>query len=131
MIKDVTHIELFETLLSGDIGDMYYDLHNDFECIRITYSLVEKKLELRFINDDYKLIVSFLGARLGHCNFNPTKPGKGNDMDLFYRGRFEMNNNLHEMTSKGEYYFYISFLEGDALEIFSRQALLELSRLNA
>lgn len=129
MKKDVTHTALFDTLLSGEIGDMYYDLHNDFECIRITYSLIEKKLELRFTNDDDRIIITFHDARLGGCSLHPTQARS--TMDLFYRGRFEMNNNLHEMTSKGEYYYYLAFLEQDKLEVFARQVVMEMSRLNS
>ncbi|MBC9931325.1 hypothetical protein [Chitinophaga qingshengii] len=129
MKKDVTHTILFDTLLSGEIGDMYYDLHNDFECIRISYSLLEKKLELRFTNDDDRIIVTFYDARLGVCSFHPTQPRS--TLDLFHRGRFEMNNNLHEMTSRGEYYYCLSFMETDKLEVFARQVVMEMSRLNS
>lgn len=129
MKKDVTHTVLFDTLLSGEIGDMYYDLHNDFECIRLSYSLMERKLELRFTNDDNRIVITFHDARLGACSFNPTQPGS--TIDLFYRGRFEMNNNLHEMTSKAEYYYYLEFLEDTKLEVFARQVVMEMTRLNS
>ncbi|NML36509.1 hypothetical protein HHL17_04805 [Chitinophaga sp. G-6-1-13] len=129
MKKDVTHTALFDTLLSGEIGDMYYDLHNDFECIRITYSLIEKKLELRFINDDDRIVITFLDARLGGCSLNPAQPGS--TLALFYRSHFEMNNNHHEMTSKGEYYYQLEFLEETKLEVFARQVVMEMTRLNS
>nr|WP_295868824.1 hypothetical protein [uncultured Chitinophaga sp.] len=129
MKKDVTHAVLFDTLVSGEIGDRYYDLHNDFECIRITYSLMEKKLELRFTNDDDRIVITFYDARLASCNLHPTQPRSV--LDLFHRGHFEMNNNHHEMTSKGEYYYCLSFLEDDNVEVFARQVVMEMRRLNS
>lgn len=129
MKKDVTHTVLFDTLLSGEIGDMYYDLHNDFKCIRITYSLMAKKLELRFTNDDDRIVITFVDARLGSCSINPTQPGS--ILTLFYRSHFEMNNNHHEMTSKGEYYYQLEFLEEAKLEVFARQVVMDMTRLNS
>ncbi|QJB34761.1 hypothetical protein HF329_27065 [Chitinophaga oryzae] len=129
MKKDVTHAALFDTLLSGEIGDRYYDLHNDFECIRITYSLMEKKLELRFTNDDDRIVITFLDARMAGCNLHPVQPRS--IINLFHRGHFEMNNNYHEMTSKGEYYYCLSFSEDDKLEVFARQVVMEMKKLNS
>lgn len=130
MIKDVTHTELFETLLYGEIGGAYYDLHNDFSCIKFTYNADVKELELRFVNDDYKLIITFRQSTLAYTNINPGKSGE-KGLELFYRGRFERNNNMHEMSESGEYFFYMLFRNGDAMNILARQAAMELSLLNS
>ncbi|CAL1521424.1 hypothetical protein [Chitinophaga sp. MM2321] len=130
-MKDITHSELFETLVNGEIDGEYYDLHNDYQCIKISCNAAEKKVEMRFINDDYKIIVTFSQATIVNCVFNPGKPPGGNTLDLFFRGRFEKNNNLHEMTDLGEYYYHIKFQEDDILEIFARQVVLKMSRLNS
>jgi len=130
MMKDVTHTELFEPMVHGEIGGAYYDLQNDFSCIKFTYNAEEKKLELRFVNDDYKLIITFSQSTLAYTNINPGKSGdKG--LEHFYRGRFEWNNNMHEMTEHGEYFFYLLFQNGDAINVQARQAVMELSLLNS
>ncbi|PSL49652.1 hypothetical protein CLV51_101987 [Chitinophaga niastensis] len=130
-MKDVTHTALFECIMSGEINGSLYDLHNDYECIKIQHDATQKTLELRFVNDDYKIIVEFYQVTITNFTINPSRTAESSTLDLFYRGRFERNNNLHEVTDLGEYYFYLAWLEHDAIELFAKQVTLKMSRLNS
>jgi hypothetical protein len=130
-MKDVTHTPLFECIMSGEINGSPYDLHNDYECIKIQHDATQRTLELRFVNDDYKIIVEFYQVTITNFTINTSKTADSGTLSLFYRGRFEKNNNLHEITELGEYYFYLALLEKDAIELFARQVTLKMSRLNS
>lgn len=130
-MKDVTHTPLFESMMVGEIDGQPYDLHNDFQCIKIQLDPTDKKLQLRFTNDDYKIIIEFHQATITNFTIHPEKTSDSGTLDQFYRGRFKYNNNLHEMTAQGKYYYYLSLLEKDAIELFAKSVTLSLSRLNS
>jgi len=129
-MKDVTHTPLFESILQGEIDGNVYDLENDYQCIKMHLDGAEKKLQLRFINDDYKIIVEFHQATITCFTILPEKSG-GTSLSGFYRGQFKYNNNLHEITAQGKYYYYLSFLGNDAIELFAKRVTLTFSRLNS
>lgn len=130
-MKEVTHTPLLETLLRGEIDGHPYDLQNDFQCIKIQLDGSDKKLQLRFTNDDFKIIVEFHQATITNFTVHPEKSGNCGTLEHFYRGQFKYNNNLHEMTAQGKYYYYLSLGERDAIELFAKSVTLSLSRLNS
>lgn len=130
-MKDVTHTPLFESILRGEIDGNYYDLHNDYQCIKIKLDPMEKLLQLRFTNDDFKIIAEFHHATITSFSFHPERTADSSTLDQFYRGRFKYNNNLHEITAQGKYYYYLSFLGTDTIELFSKRVTLTFSRLNS
>lgn len=130
-MKDVTHTPLFESIMQGEIDGNAYDLENDYQCIKMHLDGAEKKLQLRFINDDYKIIVEFHQATITCFTILPEKNSGGTSLANFYRGQFKYNNNLHEITAQGKYYYYLSFLGNDAIELFAKRVTLTFSRLNS
>lgn len=68
-MKDVTHTPLFECIMSGEIESSYYDLHNDYQCIKMQLDPTQKILQLRFTNDDFKIIVEFHQATITSFTF--------------------------------------------------------------
>ncbi|MET3875549.1 MULTISPECIES: hypothetical protein [Chitinophaga] len=130
-MKDVTHTPLFESILQGEIDGNYYDLHNDYQCIKIKLDPEEKLLQLRFTNDDFKIIAEFHQATITSFSIHPERTADSSTLDQFYRGKFKYNNNLHEITAQGKYYYYLSFLGNDAIELFSKRVTLTFSRLNS
>ena len=130
-MKDVTQTPLFECIMSGEIDDTPYDLHNDYQCIKIQLDAAEKKLQLRFTNDDYKVIVEFYQVTITNFTIHPEKSAESGTLEHFYRGRFEFNNNLHEITALGEYYYYLALMERDVIELFAKRVTLSKSRLNS
>ncbi|MCW3462750.1 hypothetical protein [Chitinophaga nivalis] len=131
MVKDITHATLFETLMSGDIDGSPYHLHHDYQCIKIAYDTTEKRLELRFINDDDRIVLEFKQATIASFRFNPLKLRTCDTLISFHRGEFLRNNNLHEVTEQGEFYFLLELLEDDAITVFAKQVLLRKSNLNS
>ncbi|MFX1703251.1 hypothetical protein PV783_04820 [Chitinophaga sp. CC14] len=130
-MKDVTHTPLFECILRGEIDGSSYDLENDYQCIKMQLDGAEKKLQLRFINDDYKIILEFYQTTITCFTILPEKSSGSTSLTSFYRGQFKFNNNLHEITAQGKYYYYLSFLGNDAIELFAKRVTLSLSRLNS
>jgi hypothetical protein len=127
-MKDVTHAPLFESMMRGEIDGHLYDLQNDFQCIKMHLDGSDKKLQLRFTNDDFKIIIEFHQATITNFSMHPEKSGT---LEHFYRGQFKYNNNLHEMTAQGKYYYYLALGERDAIELFAKSVTLSLSRLNS
>ncbi|NLR61531.1 hypothetical protein HGH93_25745 [Chitinophaga polysaccharea] len=130
-MKDVTHTPLFECMMTGEIDGYPYDLHNDYQCIKIHLNGAEKKLQLRFINDDYKIIVEFHQVTVTNFAISPEKTGETGTLDQFYRGRFKFNNNLHEISSSGKYYYYLALLENNTIELLAKRVTMAISRLNS
>lgn len=130
-MKDVTHTPLGESLLRGEIDGNHYDLQNDFQCIKIQLDGSDKKLQLRFTNDDFKIIVEFHQVTITNFTIHPEKSGSSGTLEHFHRGQFKYNNNLHEMTAQGKYYYYLALEERDAIELFAKSVTISLSRLNS
>jgi hypothetical protein len=55
-----------------------------------------------------------------------TRTEDANILDLFYRGRFEIDGKLYGTSEKGENYFYLDFLEDNSFEIFATEVFLRI-----
>jgi len=130
-MKDVTHTPLLESITRGEIDGYPYDLQHDYQCIKIQLDAAEKKLQLRFTNDDFKVIIDFHQVTMTNFSIYPEKTGSRGILEHFYRGKFKYNNNFHEMTSQGKYYYYLAIGEQDTIELFAKNVTLSLSRLNS
>lgn len=115
---EARNIELFKNLAQYNLGNEYYDFHNDFDCIKI--SLEEKYLTLVFksITEDFIVTIKFKDVLLLTLNFEFMSKIEPLTIDSLYRGRLEINGELFEFTNNGNSFFYIEFYEGQKIEFF-------------
>lgn len=112
---------LFECLMSIKTDDGYIDLHNDYQCQGISYSNQSLRL---FFKGRNNVTVEFTGIEIIKMEWLFEQTPDSSTLDNFYRGRFEKNGELHEITDSGKRYFYIDFYEGDAIELFADYVFL-------
>lgn len=118
-----------------DLGDVYLDLHNDYECVRLEYKGEGKECRLTFklINmkteSCYELVdLVFIDSIMQTCLF-VFDEGVLDDfktIDLLYRGRFENSKGLTEFDSFGRSFYYVNFYSGIQLNVFATELIIEL-----
>jgi hypothetical protein len=126
---NLTNTELFLDLNTVKYGESFFDLHNDYDCTAINYKLPDKTISFSFqprIHESAKkeLCLLFEEATIANLNVNLKRTPGSCTLDLFYRGRYEKDGNLFEITPNGEGVFYVDFWEGDSFIIFSKKVTL-------
>src|SRR5687768_9975936 len=116
---DLTNTELFLELTTIEYGESFFDLHNDYNCVDINYKLPDKTIRFLFqprIPEPTKkdLCLLFEEATIADLHVNLKRTEDSCTLDLFYRGRYEIDGNLIEFSPLGEGIFYIDFWEGDS-----------------
>jgi hypothetical protein len=104
-------------------------LHNDFDCTDINYKSLDKTISFLFqprnsAPTNKELCLLFDDATIQNFNVNLKRTADSCTLDLFYRGRYEKDGNLFEISTQGEGVFYIDFLEGDSFIIFSKKVTM-------
>jgi hypothetical protein len=120
---ELTNVELFKSLVDIMDGEKIFDFHNEYRCVKINFE--SKNLELTFRKDQNSSIVILQFVEAEICKFE-IGLGFANSykLDLFYRGRYEDEGKLFEFSPLGKRYFYINFLDGDYLEILTKDVFL-------
>lgn len=115
---DAIEIALFRDLSQFDLGDNYYDFHNEFDCIKI--QMANNAFILLFKSITHDEIISFrlLNVEITGFKFDVSSTSNDFTIDNIYRGRTEKNGQLIE-SNNGKAYFYIDFQEGLSLELWS------------
>ena len=123
---DITDVELFKGLTDLELGDLYFDLHNDFICCSFNLIAKDGELEIKFVSIDKKQQVRFVfkNARIEKIQME-RRTSDCNIVNIFYRGRAEANGNLIEYFDEGSSYFYLEFENGDSFEIKASKLLFD------
>jgi hypothetical protein len=124
---DFTEYKLFESLLEISKGDLYIDLHNDYNFISITYLLDRNALELmlQHVSDKSdQILVCFENVEFIEMSIT-----KNVDMtfDNFHRGKFEFDNKLYD-NYLGKRCFYLEFYDDGKLSLLAEKAYFKLQR---
>jgi hypothetical protein len=114
-------IELFRNLSDWEFNaGEYWDLHNDFDCVRI--ALQNEVLEFTFksLSDPLcMLILKFVDAELVRFDLPMVEALAAKTLDNLYRGRVQVGTDLIELDHNRRGYFYMEFYEGALLEFWS------------
>ena len=121
---ELTNVELFESLVGIESENNFIDLHNDYDCTSIQYSVETKLFELSFHAENSKIVLQFKDAIITKFNLVPNRTEDSSTLNNFYRGRFIVNGELFEYSLSGEGYYYIEFEEGDMFEVLAREVFL-------
>lgn len=110
-------IELFKNLTQIELDNLFYDFHNDFDCIQVLFE--SNMLILLFKNIMKGDFVSFKfdNATIESFDSLNFEELKNLTVDNIYRGRFQKNDQLFEFDINGKSYFYIEFYEGPSIEL--------------
>lgn len=118
-------IELFKNISQFDLDNIYYDFHNDFECIKITLESNFLLLLFRKIIEEYIISFKFDNTILAMFEFTDFSEFKNLTIDNIYRGRFEKNGQLIEFSSDGKSFFYLEFTESIKMELWCENIVIE------
>lgn len=111
------NIPIFQDLLVVKSDNSFFDLHNDFECIKIT---AQKRLIFTFVSQKYQVDLFFADYQIVSHSL-PLEVAQSHTLDLFYRGRYQKEHSLHEVY-QGKQCFYMEFIEGQAICILAKNA---------
>lgn len=130
-MREVEIIEpkLFDGLAQVQIDEHYFDFHNDYNCYRIDYQESQKELILSFSVSELDtqhvphIDIKFIDVIIDIIKF---EPGTADDMmtiDLFYRGRFDVDGELKERTFDNKLYYYLEFYSGCSITLFASKVM--------
>jgi hypothetical protein len=119
-------VELFRNLSDWDIDPPeYWDLHNEFGCTDMEYGANVLKLKFASISDSFRqLTLMFDAASIENIKLPLDTPLNMLTLELLYRGRNEVNNQLLEFDEMGRSYFYLEFCEGPKLGFWTKELSL-------
>lgn len=115
-----TSIEFIKNLIQLEYDNRYYDLHNDYNCEKVSYSTGELLIKLKSLTDGDLLFLKFMDVEITSMDFFNVKEIAGLTLDSIYRGRVEFNGELKEVSEDGKGYFYLEFYEGQKLEFWAK-----------
>ena len=120
-------VKLFDNLSLLECDEGSFDLHNDFNCLSL--SLKENCMFLNFerISNKMFLTLKFTKVKLVQVHFNFHTENNSLTVDNLYRGRFESNGSLSEFSNLGQSYFYLEFYEGQSIDFFCDELLIDTS----
>ena len=118
-------IKLFENLSQLEFENTFYDIHNDFSLNGIEYE--GNTLTISFLSDSSKSIFAFCfkDAKIEKIQLFD----KPEFIDSIYRGKFEQDNVLIEKNTNNQYYFYIDFVSGLSIELWSKELEFNVSHI--
>jgi hypothetical protein len=119
-----SQIELFKNIIQGDFDGNYYDLHNDFNCIKITIEKGVLSLIFRNIHSSFLISLKFLNVNITFFEFDLKEKIETLTIDNLYRGRFEVDEKLIEYKNE-DGYFYLEFYEGQKMEFWSKSLIVK------
>lgn len=114
-----TQIELIKNLAQYEFDNKYYDFHNNYNCEKILYTNNTFSLFFKSVINSTQPIIEFDDVNVSVIEFGK-QVGKELTLDLLYRGRYESNGELIELSNDGKGYFYLEFYEGCKFEFWAK-----------
>jgi len=127
----ITNYKLFEDISEFLFEGHRVNLHDDFECTQIKFVGESGLFVFTFKHLEERQFVElqFHNARLSSLDFNFPLNANASTLEIFYRGRFEEDGILKEVTINNEKIFYLEFNEGVAINLFARQVTLDIKQI--
>lgn len=129
-ISELTNSPLFDSLLIFETSNGIIDLHNDYDCQNVLYDLDTQSLKC-FFEGPKKIILDFEGVIITKFNVQLRLTSDSCILNNFYRGRFETDHTLHEITADGRRYFFLEFEEGNIMELHAHKVFLVETGISA
>ncbi len=124
-MMSTTNIELFKNLSQYDVKGVYYDFHNDYDCLRVLFDQAILNIIFQNIRDNSLITLRFDDVTLTKVSFYNTSESQNLTVDNLYRGRVEVKGELTELSRDERAYFYLEFYEGQKIEFWARWITLD------
>lgn len=124
---DAKNIVFFKDLTQLDYQNNYYDLHNDYDCVKIDFHDTILILTLNKIENDNVIFLKFNNVNITKISFFSEKKTSNLTINILYRGRFEKDGELVDLSQTNQSYFYIEFEEGQEFEFWAEYISVESS----
>ncbi len=114
------NVELFKNLSQNVYRDKWIDIHNDFDCVKLIFT-IDNLLILWFkgIKDGNIISLRFSNVLITKWEFFNFNKVENLTIDNLYRGKIERDGELLEFNQEGNGYFYLEFDEGQKMEFWS------------
>lgn len=120
-----TSIEFFKNLAQYYYDNRYYDFHNNYSCEKLSYSDEILLILFKSLIGGIFLSLKFTDVKIITLDFFNVKDVENLTLDNLYRGKFELNRELIEVSEDGKGYFYLEFYEGQKLEFWANGVSIE------
>jgi hypothetical protein len=104
-----TSIEFFKNLAQYDYDNRYYDFHNNYSCEELSYSNGILLFLFKSYIDGTFLSLKFTDVKITALDLFNVKDVESLTLDNLYRGKFELNGDLIEISEEGNGYSFLFF----------------------
>ncbi len=115
---DLKELEFIEDIGQHEYNGRYYDLHNEYECIKIRLEDGVLRLNFRHVLHHNIVGMEFMNVVMTVFNIQDLV-AESLTIDNIYRGRFLEDEILKDLSADGKSYMYIDFVEEISFEFFS------------
>jgi hypothetical protein len=129
MRTEITTIELFKPLTDIQVGNVVYDLHNEYLLTEIKFDGLQRLFTLRFASQNEQRIlicILFYNASFNLFKMDYIETNEATVLDNFYRGRLMENDKLVEWANANQGCFYVAFCNGNSFEVLSDKVFVEV-----
>ena len=120
-----SEIKLFKNLSEFENENIFYDFHNDYDCLKIILDMNNFHIVFKSEMDNKLIYFTFCEVEIIKCELRNFSEFQNISIDNIYRGRFEENGILKEINELGKSYFYIDFYENISFEILSSKIIID------
>lgn len=120
---------LFDDLTNITCNSFNIDLHNSYYCNCWKFDKEISELRMTFnaaltTENPRQIELLFIDVELSDALVSFEEGEENKTISAFYRGRFQLGNELFEFDQFGRSYFYIEFLGKSRIELFARSCRL-------
>ncbi len=118
-------IELFKNLAQYEFEGKFYDLHNEYDFVKLLIADTTLTVAFKALSNDELFVIKFMNVVLTKLEFFNSANVPQLIIDNLYRGRFEKDGELQETVDNGGGYFYLEFDEGQKVEFSATDICVE------
>ncbi|MBL8013327.1 MAG: hypothetical protein JNN05_05715 [Candidatus Omnitrophica bacterium] len=122
---DLRTIEPMNSLMQFTHQNVNFDFHNFYQCHKVLFEKDKIILRLKHLKEPTHVQIAFSEVLLEKVEFNANSSSNGFTIDQLYRGRYEKEGKLIELSDLGKVYLYLEFCEGLNLEFWCTSMFVE------
>lgn len=120
-------IDFFKDLTQISYLEQFYDLHNDYDCLKINYKNNTLFLELKKIENNDIIFLGFYKASIENLVFFNEKSIHPLTINILYRGRIDKDGVLLDLSKDDQSYFYLEFEDQQSIEFWAEYIVIKSS----
>lgn len=120
-------IDFFKDLTQMSYLEQFYDLHNDYDCLKINYKNNTLFLELKKIENNDIIFLGFYKASIENLVFFNEKSIDPLTINILYRGRIDKDGVLLDLSKDNQSYFYLEFEDQQSIEFWAEYIVIKSS----